>query len=358
MPLLSLTPRRLRRALVGLALVLSTAGCAVANAAPPVSGDNVAVQGVPERYQSWVVKAGTMCAGITGPIIAAQIETESSWNETVVSTDGYATVGLTQFRSGTWAAYGRDDDGNGQALRTDPGDAIMAQARYDCDLRGQMVQAIADGKVQGDATELALAGYNAGPERIISGGGMAGAPVQTRAYVPKILALAASKYTGAAQATMPTDGSIGSRIAAVAMQQLGKPYAWGGGGPQGATTGIRDGGYADQCGDYAKVGFDCSGLVQFAVYQASGGKLTVPRTAAEQARSAGVAVPARLDAMQVGDLVAFDNGERVSGADHIGIYVGNGQMVNAPQSCKLVSLASLVTGSYSDPSEWSVRRIG
>jgi cell wall-associated NlpC family hydrolase/septal ring factor EnvC (AmiA/AmiB activator) len=48
------------------------------------------------------------------------------------------------------------------------------------------------------------------------------------------------------------------------MSQLGVTYAWGGGDLNGPTLGIRDGGVADAHGDYAKVGFDCSGLMMYA----------------------------------------------------------------------------------------------
>ena len=49
-----------------------------------------------------------------------------------------------------------------------------------------------------------------------------------------------------------------------ALAQLGVTYAWGGGDAAGPTLGIRDGGVADAHGDYAKVGFDCSGLALYA----------------------------------------------------------------------------------------------
>lgn len=143
--------------------------------------------------------------------------------------------------------------------------------------------------------------------------------------------------------------AVGQGIVEAAMTQLGMPYVWGGGGPSGP-SGID---YVDGRGP----GFDCSGLVQWAIYTATGGRVTVARTAAQQAVSAGQSVPADLGQMQPGDLVAFDNGPRVVGADHIGIYIGNGKMINAPQSTDNVRIDDLTSGYFSDRSQWSVRRI-
>lgn len=49
-----------------------------------------------------------------------------------------------------------------------------------------------------------------------------------------------------------------------ALGLLGVTYAWGGGDANGPTRGIRDGAVADRHGDYAKVGFDRSGLALYA----------------------------------------------------------------------------------------------
>lgn len=143
--------------------------------------------------------------------------------------------------------------------------------------------------------------------------------------------------------------AVGQTIVAAAMTQLGVPYVWGGGGINGP-SGIDE---VDGRGP----GFDCSALVQWAVYTATGGRVTLARTAAEQALSAGQPVPADLSQMQPGDLIAFDNGPRVPGADHIGIYIGNGKMVNAPQSTDNVRIDDLTSGYYADRAQWSVRRI-
>ncbi|WP_411078638.1 NlpC/P60 family protein [Streptomyces sp. cmx-18-6] len=88
-----------------------------------------------------------------------------------------------------------------------------------------------------------------------------------------------------------------SAVAAV-RQALGKPYVWGANGPSG---------------------FDCSGLMQWAYAQAG---VSLPRTSQAQ-RYAGRMVP--LSQAQPGDLVAYR-----ADASHIGMYVGNGQVIHAP----------------------------
>lgn len=59
------------------------------------------------------------------------------------------------------------------------------------------------------------------------------------------------------------------------------PYSWGSGDLNGPTcSGTRDGGAADAAGDYAKTGFDCSGLSRYLIYQASG--IEIPRLSQDQ----------------------------------------------------------------------------
>jgi cell wall-associated NlpC family hydrolase len=115
-----------------------------------------------------------------------------------------------------------------------------------------------------------------------------------------------SAGTGTASATSE------QAVVAAAQRYLGVPYLWGGTDP-------------------AK-GLDCSGLVQ-RVYGDLG--IDLPRTSSQQA-TAGTAV-ASLDAARPGDLVFFDHSSR-PGIDHVGIYIGDGKMIAAPQEGETVKV--------------------
>lgn len=110
-----------------------------------------------------------------------------------------------------------------------------------------------------------------------------------------------SKYANA-------DGyGLGAQAVALAARYFNVPYVWGGQSPQG---------------------FDCSGLVQF-VYNALGVKL--PRTSQEQAKI-GISVGSLADA-QPGDLLIYSyHGP----SDHVGIYAGAGQQIEAPHTGAVV----------------------
>ncbi|WP_369135070.1 C40 family peptidase [Modestobacter sp. I12A-02662] len=109
----------------------------------------------------------------------------------------------------------------------------------------------------------------------------------------------------------PVVGGSGAAQAAVstAMAQIGDPYVWAAAGPNS---------------------FDCSGLVQYA-YAAAG--IPLPHSSKGQA-SMGRAV-SRGD-LQPGDVLAF-----YSPVSHVGIYIGNGQMVHAPTSGSSVKVVSI-----------------
>ncbi len=72
---------------------------------------------------------------------------------------------------------------------------------------------------------------------------------------------------------------------------------------------------------------DCSGLVKL-VYEKFG--IELPRVSYQQAE-AGRPVASMAEA-QPGDLIAWDDSSRNNGVDHIAIYIGNGQMIEAPRT--------------------------
>jgi cell wall-associated NlpC family hydrolase len=121
---------------------------------------------------------------------------------------------------------------------------------------------------------------------------------------------------GAVSSSKQVPASVAERAAAVALQQVGAAYRYGGASP---------------------AGFDCSGLVQYS-YREAGKKL--PRTTGQLWDSAGTVA---YDDLQVGDLLFFRFDGKMS---HVGIYVGEERFVHAPSTGKSVSVDSLDAEFY------------
>jgi cell wall-associated NlpC family hydrolase len=99
-----------------------------------------------------------------------------------------------------------------------------------------------------------------------------------------------------------------------AMSQIGVPYSWGGGTAAGPSRGIDDG--ADT------VGFDCSGLILFAF---AGVGIRLPHYSGSQ-YNAGRKIPS--SQMRRGDVIFYGPG----GSQHVTLYLGDGQMLEAQQT--------------------------
>ena len=120
------------------------------------------------------------------------------------------------------------------------------------------------------------------------------------------------------QATLPTNDvrttplkATGPAVVAQAEKFLGLPYLWAG---------------------MSSYGFDCSGLT-YAVYRQFG--IDLPRDAADQ-QVAGT--PVARTALEPGDLVFFAWGGPV---DHVGIYAGDGKMIDAPKTGGVVEMVNM-----------------
>ncbi|GGV18318.1 peptidase [Streptomyces filipinensis] len=171
-----------------LILIVGASGNGSGDAQADVNGVSGGLKSgaVKPEYVPWILKSGAQCDVIKPAVIAAQIEAESGWRPDAVSPVG--AQGLSQFMPGTWTTWGKDEDGNGVASPFDAADAIMAQGRYDCFLAKDVEGYKAHGEASGETLDLALAAYNAGPDRIRQFHGMP-PYTETQNYVVRIKSL-------------------------------------------------------------------------------------------------------------------------------------------------------------------------
>ena len=108
--------------------------------------------------------------------------------------------------------------------------------------------------------------------------------------------------------------SVPTRAATLALRMIGTPYRWGGESPAS--------------------GFDCSGLIRWAYAQVG---VDVPHSSFAL-YDFGRAVSWRR--IQTGDVLVF------SGLGHVGLYLGGGRMVHAPQSGRYVEIVRLAESNY------------
>jgi cell wall-associated NlpC family hydrolase len=138
---------------------------------------------------------------------------------------------------------------------------------------------------------------------------------------------------GSTVPTVPGGSPAAQRAVQAAEAEIGLPYVWGGGGTNGAS-----GSASAPPSQVGQPGFDCSGLVEYAFARAG---VTLPRVAQDQfdyvqAHSTLTTVVAQL---QPGDLVFFSDNEQ--GVNHVAIYLGDGNIIQAPQTGQDVSYATL-----------------
>lgn len=267
--------------LVGLSSTMSSSG---------VNPSAQALADIPPAYLQTYQAAAATCPGLPWTVLAGIGEAETGQGRDVqISSAG--AEGPMQFEPSTFAEYDEPVPPGGVNPSTpfDPVDAIYAAARLLC----------ANGASGGVNIAGAIYTYN-----------------HDQSYVAKVLSYAAA-YAAPSPAPAPASTSQAAATAiSYALGQIGTPYLWG-----GETPGV---------------GFDCSGLTQ-AAYKAVG--ITIPRTSEEQ----WMALPhVPLDSLQPGDLVFFDPGEDLPGLPgHVGIYLGNDEMVDAPYTGVNVRIDSL-----------------
>lgn len=123
------------------------------------------------------------------------------------------------------------------------------------------------------------------------------------------------------------EGTVGAVIE-YGEQQFGVDYSWGGGELDGPSEGFDDGAGIE--------GFDCSSLMRYMIYQ--GADITLPRVAADQyTHTSGEEI--EYDDVEQGDLMFWSDDGTASGIYHVAMYVGNGEMIEAPQTGDVVKQA-------------------
>lgn len=161
-------------------------------------------------------------------------------------------------------------------------------------------QQAAEARAQQEAFEARVAAVAAAAAERRSQGSSIGSPIRSvSGGAPVVTTIAVSPGGGGA--------------VQAAKSQLGVPYVWG--------------------GEQPGVGFDCSGLTQWSWRQAG---VSIPRTAQAQ-YDAIVHIP--LSALEPGDLLFWNDG--TSSIQHVAMYVGGGEVIQAPETGETVSYASI-----------------
>jgi len=266
-----------------LLILLVTASPGTPAPADPVdlagTPTELAIAGIPADYLAWYMAAARTCPGLPWSVLAGIGEAESGHGRSALpgvrsGSNRAGAEGPMQLEPSTFGQFAVNADPGQPLSPYDPADAIYTAAAVLC----------ANGARGGSPAGLrnAVFAYN-----------------HASWYVSEVMARAA-KY-----ATQSGSHAAATAIA-FAMAQLGKPYQWGAAGP-GA--------------------YDCSGLV-YAAYAAAG--IHIARTT-YQWQQDGPVVP--LSQIQPGDLL-FSAGSDGTASDpgHVVMYLGNGQVIQAPQT--------------------------
>jgi cell wall-associated NlpC family hydrolase len=302
----------------------SGAGCgtSAANAVQPaVSAE--AANSIPSDYLKWFQKVGLQY-NVPWTILAGIGKVESNDGRTTLpgvnsasnnfGAAGPMQIGISGASTNVWGGtpdhpasevvqgVATDEDGDGRADVYDPADAIAGAAKY----------LVAQGVQQNPAA--AIFAYNHASWYVqevlnwastyASGGFTVANAVEGNSTSLAAAGAGGISCTQSSElAAFVAPNAIVSQAVAYAEQQLGKPYLWGGTGPNA---------------------FDCSGLVMMA-YQSAG--VTIPRTS--QAQWQGLPhVPA--GQVQDGDLVFFAGSDGTTAAPgHVGLVIGKNLMIEA-----------------------------
>jgi cell wall-associated NlpC family hydrolase len=346
--------------------------------------------------------------GIPWEVLAAINKVETNFGQNLGPSSAGA-VGWMQFMPSTWARWGMDANGDGIADPDNPTDAIFSAARYlvGCGgqfdiaravycynhsssyvndvlglaasysrdggnglfsagrlqiqiaatrsrvhaIHSQLAAALAEARTlaqaerrflrQASSTPLLSDQLQARKHAVLLGGRRSAAEAQASRLRNRLDAasgrlgrfqdqasgaLFAANAAGLLSASLASGDQSGA--VSIALQYLNVPYKWAGATPAG--------------------GFDCSGLVMY-VYAQLG--VSLPHnTVAQWNYQGAVSVPQ--DQLEPGDLVFFN------GLDHVGIYIGNGDFIDAPHTGAFVRIDNLGESWYAAKYDGAKRILG
>ena len=255
---------------------------------------------IPANYLALYQRAALTCPGLDWTLLAAIGKVESDHGRSNLpgvhsGANSAGAQGPMQMLPTTFAGYDHPVDAD--PLPTETGgskppspynatDAIYAAARHLCS------HGVADDV---NSAVITYNCGNSGPACQVAAAG----------YAADVMASAASYRTLDDQ-----PGAAADTAMQAAMAMIGTPYVWGGESPGG---------------------FDCSGLAQWAYAHAGIG---LPRTAQLQYDAGPRRKPG--SPLQPGDLLFFGDGTKA--IHHVGIFIGDGLMVDAPHTGEVVRL--------------------
>jgi len=239
----------------------------------------LALSTIPPAYLALYMNAARTCPGLPWSVLAGigTVESDNGRSHTPGVHSGANSAGAEgpmQFLPATFRHYAVNADRSAPLTPYNPADAIYTAAAMLC----------ATGADTGTPAGIrrAIFAYN-----------------HSAAYVRDVL-------TWAAKYTIPAPSQAAAVAIAFALRQVGKPYQWGADGPNA---------------------YDCSGLV-YTAYATAG--IAIGRTTFEW-RQDGPVVP--LGRIEPGDLLFYPGSDGTpANPGHVVMYLGGGQVVQAPQT--------------------------
>ncbi len=220
------------------------------------------------------------------------------------------------------------DAGNALAYAIDYADTaitpngILATRSYDAATEAQALAAATKAQQRADAARAtaagALAAQTAAAQRLLAelSSAVSSAAGKVASDFAELASQAGNELLSATSLEFTPKGPLPAPLSTTkvalewAFAELGKPYVWGATGPNS---------------------FDCSGLTQYVWRQAG---VSIPRVAADQY---AWTIPVPLSQLLPGDLVFYG----ATDIHHVGIYIGNGLMINAPHTGTVVQVSSI-----------------